>query len=164
MNPAAPREPDAVDEASARPAPGRPLPDRSRGPVRPLPTRAAHLADRNAEVDRRVRFRQRREQVEASRARHRRTERVGQAAILTAVATVAAVIGTQLLGPWGIALGLVAVGVVLAVEAGLGWLAARRGPEAWDWAAGRHRLIGTPATRVHELDRPAEQRGSSFFG
>lgn len=33
-------------------------------------------------------------------------------------------------------------------------IAARRGAQAWDWRAGRHRLFGDPSREVRDRDEP----------
>jgi hypothetical protein len=49
-----------------------------------------------------------------------------------------------------------AVALVAVIEVGrrlAGRAARRRGAEAWDWQAGRHRLMGKPAADVQQADQ-----------
>ncbi len=127
----------------------------------------AHGADlraRLAATDRDGRFRTRLAQVQTREERRRQRGRVlrvvGAVSALLAIGVVALIVGT-LAGDdrWGLAAGVVLLAASLIGQRVTATLAARRGAEAWDWQAGRHRLLGRPAKRVQDLDRPDVARG-----
>jgi len=90
----------------------------------------------------------------ASRGRRERLRDAGLDALAVIAGVVlGAVVGTVTTG-W--------VGAVAALVTIVAWMvgrrvarraAQRRGAAAWDWQAGRHRLLGRPAQRVQDLDR-----------
>lgn len=105
-------------------------------------------------IDREARFRERLAAVEAADERRRRRDRWsrGVLAILGAVAVVT--VGALLDGTLGALVGVAAVGLAVGAAALARRLAVRRGAAAWDWQAGRHRLLGNPSQQVRSRDEP----------
>ncbi len=134
------------------------IPDVTRGDPRDLSGPAADLAARSRATDRANRFAQRLDAVQAARARASLRRRVAER--LGWVALVVAAVG----GGWwlatglGVATGLTVVGLVWVARDAARRIAVARGAEAWDWQAGRYRLLGRPARRVQMLDRPPTDR------
>ncbi len=136
-----------------------PIPDRSGGG-----SRGESLRYRLAATDREGRFRQRLGDVQQLQERRLRRGRMLRMLLAGTAALAAGVLGlvvgalaeAPLLGA-AVTLVALAVGVLGARIAAR--VAVRRGAEAWDWQAGRHRVLGRPAKRVQDLDRPKDAHG-----
>lgn len=151
----------ADDGSSTRASRRARVEDRLDAPVRSRPGAGAGsaLGNRLGATDRDGRFRHRLVAVHADARRRRRRARTLRVASTAAVALVALALGVAVAGrtdrPWaGVATAAGLVALFLAGRHVAAALAAARGPDAWDWQAGRHRLMGRPAKRVQELDHP----------
>jgi fatty acid desaturase len=133
------------------------VPDVDRGPTRPLTERAARLAARSALTDRKGRFAERFEAVQAAEARRRRREQLVERATVLAI-----LVGTPLLGWWaatwlgvtagtGVAVGIPAGVVVVLVRRWLARYAEHRGATSWDWQRRRHVVHGDPSRSVQSM-------------
>ncbi len=123
----------------------------------------APLRHRLGATDRAGRFRTRHEAVVREHARRvrraRRLRRLGTTVVVLLAVGLGIGVADRLgSAVWGAAAAAGVAGLFLAGRRVAERLAERRGPEAWDWQAGRHRLLGQPARRVQELDRPPTQR------
>lgn len=149
------------------PAPRRGPPDLTPPQTRaPLSPRSASLVARAQARDRIGEYEQRRVALDRDVERRRRRRPLLVAAVAFAVAVVVGA-ATEVLATAGVPLGEPArydgatVGLAAAVivfvtvlSAGLlaPRLAARRGPEAWDWQKQRHVLFGNPSARVEQFE------------
>ncbi len=129
-----------------------------RPPPRVEPSQGRALRARAAATDRTRRFEERLDRVRADAVRRER-RRVQLDHLVDAGMAVTGLVAGLVASLWlsaTVAVGI-GVGVALVLLAGrrvAAALAVRRGAEAWDWQAGRHRLLGRPAARVQQADAP----------
>ncbi len=112
----------------------------------------APLAQELQQVDRAERAQRRIDEVRASVARARRYTRLVIALGWTVAAVVSTWLGTTIGGARGGLAAIGALGLIALTHRVIAWAAYRRGAVAWDWRAGRYRLVGKPADEVRTLD------------